>query len=88
MRITTKGQVTIPRELREQAGLMPGTDVEFRLEAGAVRLVKTQPGGKRQSRGAKLVARLSGKGNFGMTTDAIIALMRGPLADDDAPPSR
>ena len=32
MRITAKGQVTIPREVRERAGLMPGTDVEFERE--------------------------------------------------------
>jgi AbrB family looped-hinge helix DNA binding protein len=29
MRITSKGQVTIPVEIREQAGLLPGTDVDF-----------------------------------------------------------
>ena len=45
MRITAKGQVTIPQEVRERAGLMPGTDVEFELEAGVVRLVKTTRGG-------------------------------------------
>jgi AbrB family looped-hinge helix DNA binding protein len=41
MRITAKGQVTIPREVRERAGLIPGADVEFEIEAGAVRLIKT-----------------------------------------------
>ena len=35
--ITTKGQVTIPQEIRERAGLMPGTDVEFQIQAGVVR---------------------------------------------------
>lgn len=29
MRITCKGQVTIPAEVCEQAGLLPGTEVEF-----------------------------------------------------------
>jgi AbrB family looped-hinge helix DNA binding protein len=85
MRITAKGQVTIPQELREQAGLMPGTDVEFKLEKGGVRLVKTGPGARRKTRGQKLVARLRGKGAFKMTTDEILALMRGPPADTDAP---
>jgi AbrB family looped-hinge helix DNA binding protein len=32
MRITTKGQVTIPQDVRERAGLMPGTDVAFEIE--------------------------------------------------------
>lgn len=83
MRITAKGQVTIPQAMREQAGLMPGTDVEFKLMAGGVRLVKTKPGPQRKTRGQKLVARLRGKGDFKMTTDEIVALMRGPSADQD-----
>jgi len=86
MRITTKGQVTIPQHLREQAGLMPGTDVEFKFEAGGVRLVKARSGTARKSRGQKLVAGLKGKGDFRMTTDEVLALMRGPAADEDAPP--
>jgi AbrB family looped-hinge helix DNA binding protein len=85
MRITAKGQVTIPQDVREQAGLMPGTDVEFKLEAGGVRLVKTKPGPRRKTRGQKLVARLRGKGEFKMTTDEVLALMRGPRADKDKP---
>jgi len=48
MRITAKGQVTIPQEVRERAGLMPGADVEFEIEAGAVRLIgSTAPSGPR-----------------------------------------
>jgi AbrB family looped-hinge helix DNA binding protein len=85
MRITAKGQVTIPQEVRERAGLMPGTDVEFEIEAGAVRLVKATRGGSRKTRGQKLVDRLRGAGDFKMTTDEILALMRGPPADEDAP---
>jgi len=86
MRITSKGQVTIPQSIREQAGLMPGTEVEFFVEQGAVRLRKAggRPGLK--SRGETLVARLRGAGDFGMSTDEIVTLMRGPPADDDAPP--
>ena len=82
MRITTKGQVTIPQEVRERAGLMPGTDVESEIEAGVVRLVKSTAGGARQTRGQKLIESLRGRGDFKMTTDEIVALMRGPLADD------
>jgi AbrB family looped-hinge helix DNA binding protein len=51
MRITAKGQVTIPREIRERADLLPGTDVVFTLEAdGGVRLVKAGPGARRAVR--------------------------------------
>jgi AbrB family looped-hinge helix DNA binding protein len=88
MRITAKGQVTIPQEVRERAGLMPGTDVEFEIEAGAVRLIKTTREGHRKTRGQKLVDRLRGRGDFKMTTDEVLALMRGPPADEDAPPRR
>ena len=82
MRITSKGQVTIPQEVRERAGLMPGTDVEFEIEAGVVRLVKAAPGGGRRTRGRKLVESLRGRGEYKMSTDEIVALMRGPCADE------
>ncbi len=88
MRITAKGQVTIPQDVRERAGLMPGTDVEFEIEAGAVRLVKTTHSGPRKTRGQLLVGRLKGAGDFRMTTDEILALMRGPPADEDPPSLR
>ncbi|WP_158808996.1 AbrB/MazE/SpoVT family DNA-binding domain-containing protein [Beijerinckia sp. L45] len=82
MRITSKGQVTIPQDVRDRAGLMPGTDVTFEIEAGVVRLIKTMSGGGRQTRGQKLVEGLRGHGDFKMSTDEIVALMRGFAADD------
>ncbi len=82
MRITAKGQVTIPQDVRERAGLMPGTDVEFKVEAGVVRLVKATSGPGRRTRGQKLVEGLRARGDFKMTTDEVIALMRGPPADE------
>jgi AbrB family looped-hinge helix DNA binding protein len=82
MRITAKGQVTIPQDVRERAGLMPGTDVEFRFEGGVVRLVKANTSAGRGTRGQKLVESLRGRGDFKMTTDEVVALMRGPPADE------
>jgi AbrB family looped-hinge helix DNA binding protein len=82
MRITTKGQVTIPQDIRARAGLMPGTDVEFEIDAGVVRLVKASTKDGRRTRGQKLVDRLRAGGDFKMTTDEIVALMRGPSADE------
>jgi AbrB family looped-hinge helix DNA binding protein len=82
VRITTKGQVTIPQDVRERAGLMPGTDVAFEIVAGVVRLVKAKRGGGRRTRGQKLVESLRGRGDYKMTTDEIVALMRGPSADE------
>lgn len=74
MRITSKGQVTIPIEIREKMGLLPDTEVQFEVERNAVRLKKAGP----QSRRSRdLIARLRGKGNVRMTTDEIMALTRG-----------
>jgi AbrB family looped-hinge helix DNA binding protein len=76
MRITSKGQVTIPQEIRERFGFLANTDVEFRVEGSAVRVVRTER--KRgQSRGSALVARLRGRADAKMTTDEILALTRG-----------
>ncbi len=82
MRITSRGQVTIPQDIRVRAGFMPGTDVAFEIVDGVVRLAKVTSGTGRPTRGQKLVERLRGGGNFGMTTDEVIALMRGPMVDE------
>lgn len=75
MRITSKGQVTIPAEIREQAGLLPHTEVDFEFDGTFVRIV---PAGKKSNgRGARLVAHLRGRGDVAMTTDEIMALTRG-----------
>jgi AbrB family looped-hinge helix DNA binding protein len=75
MRITSKGQVTIPADIREQAGLLPLTEVEFEFDGEVVRIrpakVRT-----REGRGARLVAHLRGRGDVAMSTDAIMALTR------------
>jgi AbrB family looped-hinge helix DNA binding protein len=75
MRITSKGQVTIPVDIRERAGLMPNTEVDFEFDGTAVRIVPVAARTK-ASRGARLVAHLRGRGDVAMTTDAIVALMR------------
>ncbi len=76
MRIKSKGQVTIPAEIREKAGLMPNTEVDFDFDGAYVRIIPaTAPSGV--NRGARLVAHLRGRGDIGMTTDEIMALMRG-----------
>ena len=75
MRITSKGQVTIPAEIREQAGLLPQTEVEFEFDGKSVRIVRAK-GRKGDGRGARLVAHLRGRGDVAMNTDAIMALTR------------
>ena len=77
MRITSKGQVTIPRDVREAAGLLPHTEVEFIVEADGVRIVKVQQA-RRPTRGAIAVDRLRrSAAHVTMSTDEIMALTRG-----------
>jgi AbrB family looped-hinge helix DNA binding protein len=76
MRITSKGQVTIPQEIREKAGFLPNTEVEFELDGSVVRIVKAR---RRRSptRGALAVAALRrGRPHLLLTTDEIMALTR------------
>ncbi|MCX7375866.1 MAG: AbrB/MazE/SpoVT family DNA-binding domain-containing protein [Alphaproteobacteria bacterium] len=78
MRITSKGQVTIPADIRVAAGLMPNTEVAFEYDGTAVRIVPVA-GTRKPNRGEVLVAHLRrhGKGQNTMTTDEIMALTRG-----------
>jgi AbrB family looped-hinge helix DNA binding protein len=76
MRITSKGQVTIPAEIREQAGLMPHTEVEFEFDGKVVRIVRAK-GRDGAGRGARIVAHLRGRGDVAISTEAIMALTRG-----------
>ena len=74
MRITSKGQVTIPIEIRERLGLLPGTEVEFSVDNGTARITKA-PG--RPGRGERLVELLRGRGDVALSTDEIMSLTRG-----------
>jgi antitoxin PrlF len=74
-KVTSKGQVTIPKRVREQLGIRTGSEVEFCLAAdGQVVLVKT---GKRAKPKANIFAALRGTASGTMTTDEIMALTRG-----------
>ncbi|MDQ3476195.1 MAG: AbrB/MazE/SpoVT family DNA-binding domain-containing protein [Actinomycetota bacterium] len=76
MRITSKGQVTIPQAVREQAGFLPETEVDFVVEEGGVMIVKAAAG-KRLTRGARAVRALRHHGRgVSMSTDEIMALTR------------
>ena len=79
MRITSKGQVTIPIAIREKAGFLPNTEVEFLMEGGAVRIVKAADY-KDTSRGNDIVSYFKeGRKRWkttGMSADEIMALTR------------
>ena len=72
MRVTTKGQVTIPQHIREKMGITPSTEIDFVEKEGRIYLVK--------KKGKKIVTRkfkkLRGVATVKMTTDEIMALTR------------
>ena len=76
MRITSKGQVTIPIAIREKAGLMPNTEVDFDFDGQYVRIRRARRK-KSSNRGEGLIERMRGRGDIKMTTDEIMALTRG-----------
>jgi AbrB family looped-hinge helix DNA binding protein len=71
MRVTSKGQVTIPQDVRRRLGIEAGTEVDFEVDGDVVRLVRRSDG-----RGAALVEQMRGQ-RLSMTTDEIMALTRG-----------
>ena len=73
MRVTSKGQVTIPIDIREKAGILPNMDVEFEIINDKVFLKKAK---KQPKRGEELIKQMQGRGTVKMTTDEIMALTR------------
>lgn len=71
--ISSKGQITVPKAVRQKLGLRPGTSVEFELMVGGVLLRKGHPGPQRA------VDRVMGILKRETSTDALIAEMRGPV---------
>lgn len=72
MLITSKGQITIPKEFRESFGLLPHTDVEFLRINGELVIRKA----KKSMRGQKLIEAMAGKSTLSMSTDEIMKLTR------------
>jgi AbrB family looped-hinge helix DNA binding protein len=76
MKITSKGQVTIPKEIRDGFGFLPGTEVEFVEDNGEIRIRKT-PGGS--NRGKEIVEHLrqASGGDIPLSTEEIMRMTRG-----------
>ena len=68
MRVTTKGQVTIPQHIREKLGINPASEVDFVEENGKIILIKLQNGNAAQQKFKKL----RGIASVKMTTDEIM----------------
>jgi antitoxin PrlF len=71
--VTSKGQVTIPKEVRDRLGINPGSKIDFELAAdGRAFLRKVGKARVRPSR----FERMRGTATSGLTTDEIMALTR------------
>ena len=70
MRISERGQVTIPQALREKFGLLANTEVEFVADSNGLRLIANPT-----SRIAE-VNSLYGRKKFGRSTDELMSLLR------------
>jgi AbrB family looped-hinge helix DNA binding protein len=71
MRVTVKGQVTIPQHIREKLGITPYSEIDFVEEKGKVILVKVVESGK-----TRTFNRFRGVAKVGLTTDEIMSLTR------------
>jgi AbrB family looped-hinge helix DNA binding protein len=86
MRVTEKGQVTIPKEIRDRFGMGPGSEVNFIAAEGGALLVPADGGRDRRSIRSfdDWAARVVGTFDLdGMTTDEYMNWLRGPRDDLD-----
>ncbi len=74
MKMTVKGQITLPQELRERYGLRPGEEVE--LEATDCGIL-VRPGKSAKERLRQWAKRARGSATPGRSTDEILRLTRG-----------
>ena len=72
MRVTVKGQVTIPKGIRDKLGITPNSEVDFVEEKDRVYLIKKRTAGIRENRFRKF----RGVATVKMSTDEIMALTR------------
>ena len=81
MRITSKGQVTIPQHIREKLGLHPNTEVDFAIERGAA-VIRAKKG--RPTIGEMTVRRLKQGPKMTMSSKQLLALLRDAPDELDA----
>ena len=92
MRVTTKGQVTIPKEVRDKLGITPGDEVGFREDGDVFVLEKEEPAGT-ETKGERMVRLLREAGKrlkpapefADMSVDEYMELIRGYSEDENDP---
>lgn len=81
MRVTSKGQVTIPKDIRDRARIRPGSEVDFSIENGRVVLTRRPSDASQEERRKRefreYLDRVEGTLNLGMSTDEFMQLLRG-----------
>jgi AbrB family looped-hinge helix DNA binding protein len=82
MRVTSKGQVTIPKPVRDRLGIRPGSEVAFEEEDGRFYLVRADNLAYWKTR----IDRVRGAADGGLSTAEIMRMTRGEDWDDGAPP--
>lgn len=85
MRVTEKGQVTIPKEIRDRLGIGPGSAVDFIASGRGAMLVKIAEASDPAIRDFDdWLERVQGTVDLGgMTTDEFMEFLRGPRDDVD-----
>jgi AbrB family looped-hinge helix DNA binding protein len=87
MRVTEKGQVTIPKSIRDRLGIGPGSEVDFVIRDGKTVLVKAESSpddtDRDQQELREHLVRIRGTGRAGLTSDELIEMTRGPYNDVD-----
>ena len=74
MRLNSKGQVTIPAELRHKHGFAEGDEVDVVEDGATLRIVHRMPGA---THGARVIERMRGRATARQTTDELMELLRG-----------
>ena len=75
--VTTKGQVTIPKPIRELLGIAPGSEVQFEMDSDGRIILRKASDATRRPTAANSVDHLRRSAGVGLTTDEIMALTRG-----------
>jgi AbrB family looped-hinge helix DNA binding protein len=74
MRLNSKGQVTIPAELRRKHHLHEGDEVAVIEAADGLRIVRVA---EAETRGRRLVREMRGRATTGMSTEELMEQLRG-----------
>ena len=88
MRVTSKGQITIPKAVRDRAGITSATELDVLIRDGMVVIEKIDPDDAEKRRRMRefdeWLERVRGTGDSGLTTNEIMEMTRGPIDDVDS----